>query len=100
MKRRVLLLALALFACAPRLAQTSELKLPPVTRTRLPNGLTVIVMPTRRLPLVDLRLVASAGAVRDPSGKEGLASLTAELLTQGAGKRSAPQIAEDIAFVG
>jgi zinc protease len=38
--------------------------------------------------------------VYDPTGKEGVASLTASMLTQGAGTRTAQQIAEDIAFVG
>lgn len=69
-------------------------------RTTLPNGLQLVVVPTSRLPLVDFRLVARAGSVNDPSGKEGLARLTAELLTQGAGKRTARQIADDIEFVG
>jgi len=70
------------------------------TRTQLANGLSVIVVPTSRLPLVDFRLVTRAGAVNDPAGREGVAQLTADLLTQGAGKRSAKQLAEDIEFVG
>jgi len=69
-------------------------------RATLPNGLKVIVVPTSRLPLVDFRLVARAGAVNDPPGREGVASLTADLLTQGAGKRTAKQLADDIEFVG
>ncbi len=81
-------------------ATAGALRLPPVTRAKLGNGLTVFVMPTDRLPLVDFRLVVRAGGVNDPAGKEGLASLTAELLTQGAGARDARQIAEAIAFVG
>jgi zinc protease len=72
----------------------------PTTRTKLANGLDVIVVPTSRLPLVDFRLVARAGSVNDPAGREGLASLTADLLTQGAGKRTAKQLADDIEFVG
>lgn len=91
------LLAVASLA-APATAATT--KLPAYTRTTLPNGLTVIVMPTKRLPLVDFRLVINAGSVADPPGKEGLSRLTAELLTQGAGARTAQQIAEDIEFVG
>ena len=70
------------------------------TRTKLANGLSVIVVPTSRLPLVDFRLVARAGSVNDPAGKEGVAHLTSDLLTQGAGKRSAKQLADDIEFVG
>lgn len=92
--------AAALCCALAGIASAAALTLPPVTRTTLKNGLTVIVMPTSRLPLVDLVLEVKAGSVSDPAGKEGLASLTADLLTQGAGARDARQIAEDIAFVG
>jgi zinc protease len=87
---------------APATTTTSApgVQLPPVTRAKLKNGLTVLILPTRRLPLVDYALVCRAGSVYDPPGKEGVAGLTADLLTQGAGARSAQQIAEDIAFVG
>lgn len=95
----VLLLVCALLP-TPLPAAAAEFKLPPATRATLDNGLTVIVMPTKRLPLVDFRMVVRAGSVDDPAGKEGLAHLTADLMTQGAGARSARQIAEDIEFVG
>ena len=85
-------------AAAPALG--APLHLPAYTRTTLKNGLVVYIMPTQRLPLVDFRMVVRAGSVNDPPGQEGLASLTADLLTQGAGARDARQIAEDIAFVG
>ncbi len=74
--------------------------LPEPVRATLPNGLSVLVVPTSRLPLVDFRLVVRAGSVNDPAGREGVARLTAELLTQGAGKRTAKQLADDIEFVG
>ena len=45
-------------------------------------------------------LMTSAGSVNDPQGKPGVASMAASLLTQGAGKRTAQQIAESIDFVG
>lgn len=69
-------------------------------RAQLADGLGVIIVPTSRLPLVDFRLVARAGSVNDPAGREGAAELTAQLLTQGAGKRTAKQLADDIEFVG
>src|SRR5262245_61537618 len=74
--------------------------LPPHTRPTPDNGLVVFIMPTHRLPLVDFRIVVRTGSVCDPPGKEGLANLAADLLTQGAGPRDARTIAEDIAFVG
>jgi hypothetical protein len=97
----LLVLAAALpFLPVAGTARAAGFQLPPVTRVTLDNGLTVLVMPTRRLPLVDLRLVVRAGSVDDPAGKEGLAHLAADLMTQGAAARSAKQIAEDIEFVG
>lgn len=90
--------ALLVLLAAPAVA--APLRLPPVVKARLANGLRVYVVATDRIPLVDIRLVVRAGSVDDPPGKDGLASLTADLLTQGAGARDAKQVAEDIAFVG
>ncbi len=99
-RRAAVALALAFAVSAASSAAAAPLKLPPYRKTTLSNGLTVVILPTKRLPLVDLALVARAGSVYDPAGKEGLAELTASLLTQGAGTRDAKAIAEDIAFVG
>lgn len=90
----------ALFALTVAAHPAASATAPAVTRVTLKNGLQVVVVPSTRLPLVDLRLVARAGAAYDPAGKEGLARLTADLLTQGAGKRSAQEVAEAIEFVG
>lgn len=88
------------FAGMPAHAATALKPAAAWVRSTLPNGLEVIIVPTSRLPLVDFRLVARAGSVDDPAGHEGLARLTSELLTQGAGKRNAQQLADDIEFVG
>jgi len=98
MKRSAPLLALSLLAVPAFAAATGAGS--NAIRQQLPNGMLVIVVPTSRLPLVDFRLVTRAGSVNDPAGKEGLAGLTAQLLTQGAGKRNARQIADAIEFVG
>ena len=45
-------------------------------------------------------MIVRAGAAQDPKGKLGLAMLTASLLDQGAGNRTAEQIADAIDFVG
>ncbi|MGH9595123.1 MAG: M16 family metallopeptidase, partial [Bryobacteraceae bacterium] len=103
-------------AVAPAAAPTSQAKLvaqmpggtatkpyhfPPVASKTLANGLRVFVVTSRAMPAVSVRLViTSAGAVNDPEGKSGLASLTASLLTQGTDTRTAEQIAEAIDFVG
>ena len=90
----------AAIAAAAAIAPAAQAKTAALVRAKLPNGLSVIVQPSPRLPVVSFRLVSRAGSVYDPAGKEGLARMTAELLTQGAGARTAQQVAEDIEFVG
>lgn len=89
---------LSLVPAAP--SGAAPVPLPPVTRARLKNGLTVLIVPSHRLPVVSLRMVTRAGSATDPAGREGLAGLTADLMTQGAAARNARQVAEAIAFVG
>jgi zinc protease len=67
----------------------------------LANGLRVFVVTDSREPAIAARLVIlSAGSIKDPAGMPGVAQMTANMLTQGTGKRSAREIAEAIDFVG
>jgi predicted Zn-dependent peptidase len=70
---------------------------PPVpVRERLANGLTVLVIENHALPIVAMELVVpGAGAADDPAGQGGLAALTADLLDEGAGGRTALELAEE-----
>jgi zinc protease len=67
---------------------------------RLPNGLVWLFSEQHDLPLVTMQVMVRAGVLRDPSGKAGLANLTALLLLQGTKQRSATQIAEELDFLG
>ena len=49
------------------------------------NGVNVIIMPDTRLPTVNWSLTIRRGSHSEPSGKEGLAGLTADMLRRGAG---------------
>jgi zinc protease len=74
---------------------------PNATEKTLPNGLRVFVVTDHSEPAVAARLlIMSAGSIKDPSDEPGIAAMTANLLTQGTGKRSAKDIAEAIDFVG
>lgn len=107
MNRRSLRAALcALLLAFPAAAQKIDVKppaggidLPAYTRTVLPNGLTVLVM-EKPGDLLHMRLTIRSGSSADPAGKEGLASLTAALLTTGTSTRTAGQIAGEIDFTG
>ncbi|HEX8216281.1 MAG TPA: pitrilysin family protein [Allosphingosinicella sp.] len=63
----------------------------PVTQ-RLANGLTIVTVTSRELPLVSAALVAPGGSSEDPQGRAGRASLSAMLLTEGTATRSATEI--------
>ena len=72
---------------------------PRVVERTLPNGLRVIVAKSTNLPIMNAQLVMAGGAAAD-SGQSGLASMTANLATQGAGGRSAPEIARTLEALG
>ncbi|HTL06482.1 MAG TPA: insulinase family protein [Gemmatimonadales bacterium] len=73
---------------------------PPFKEVTLPSGLKLLVVENHKQPVVSLSLNFAAGSRVDPTGKEGLAELVAGLLTKGAGKRSAEQVAEAIEGAG
>jgi zinc protease len=76
------------------------IQLPPMAREVLPNGLTLLVIENRSLPLVTIRLMMRAGCSQDPRALSGLAAFTARLLKHGAGSRDARQQANDLDFIG
>ncbi len=76
-------LLLALAVAVPAAAQPGTLKLPPYTKVVLKNGMTLLLMEQREVPLVSFSTLLKAGSVSDPAGKEGLASMTAALLRKG-----------------
>lgn len=63
----------------------------PVTQ-RLANGLAVVTVTSRELPLVSASLVVGGGSADDPQGRAGRAMLSAVLLTEGTASRSATEI--------
>jgi zinc protease len=84
----------------PPLGPAPELNLPPIQKRALSNGLPVWIVEQREVPLVQVNLVVLAGSGDDPAGKFGIGSLTAAMLDEGAGGKSALQIADDVEFLG
>jgi zinc protease len=103
-KRALLSLLVAVSMTAqvapPPPAAPREAKLPQPQEKTLANGLRVIVVPKHDIPLVASRLVIKAGGSADPAGRDGLASLTATVLTQGTKTKSAEQIARGVEALG
>jgi zinc protease len=72
----------------------------PVERIVLPNHLVVLVSEEHSLPMVTCKVLVDAGSWRDPSGKEGLANLTARALPLGTAERTASEINRQLDFIG
>ncbi len=88
------------YATPPPVGAPRPLVLPAPFVETLANGLRVIVVQRKSLPLVTAELVLRAGTEADPAALAGLADLTATLLTKGTARRSAPQIAEAAEALG
>ena len=70
------------------------------TEKTLDNGIKVIAVRKAKLPIFQLEMEIEAGSVLDPAGKEGLASITGDMLDEGAGGLSAGKIAEAFESMG
>lgn len=68
--------------------------------TRLGNGLRLVVLSDRRVPLVSLRLVFLAGDAYEPRAARGLNSAFCSLLTEGTENLSSRQIADEVERLG
>src|ERR1700724_2949500 len=96
MKYRLTLIAviLALSSFATR-ASALDMK-----RMTLSNGAVLMVSEQHLLPMVTVALAFDAGSRRDPKGKEGLAELTADSLTQGTKDLTATEFNQKVDFMG
>nr|WP_240902851.1 pitrilysin family protein [Caulobacter sp. SLTY] len=84
----------------PALGEPIAPVLPTASEKTLPNGLRVIVARSSDLPLVTVDLTVRAGSIFDPDGKAGLAGMAADLMTEGAGGKTATQIAAQTEALG
>ena len=69
-------------------------------REVLPNGLIVIIQENHSNPTVAVAGNLKAGSCFDPTGKDGVAGLVAEMISRGTQKRSSLEIAKQTDFVG
>jgi zinc protease len=73
---------------------------PQVEQFTLPNGLKVILVEKHTLPVVEGRVIIDAGAMREPAAKNGLASLTGRLLSEGTADMTGAEIARQMDALG
>ena len=85
---------------APQPLAARTINLPKPVETKLSNGMTLVVVEDKRLPIASFRLLFRNGGANDPADAPGLASFTAGMLTQGTTTRSDKQIAAEVESLG
>jgi zinc protease len=78
----------------------SGVHVPTHERFVLDNGITLVIVPRRDVPLVAFNAVLRGGGLGDGAAKPGVASLVAGLLEKGAGNRDAYAFADAVEGVG
>ena len=76
------------------------LKLPAIQKRQLANGLPVWIVELHEVPVAQVNLVVFSGSADDPPGKFGVTNLMTAMLEEGAGSRSALEIADAVDFLG
>lgn len=84
----------------PAIGPAPSLTLPAIQRSTLSNGLAVWIVEQHEVPLAQINLLIRSGSAADPIGRYGIGSLTADMLDEGAGTRSALELADAIEFLG
>ncbi len=85
---------------APLVGPSRTPTIPPRTVRTLPNGLQVIVAPTREIPKFTLNLIVCSGQSAVPKEMLGLADMVAAMLREGTKNRTGEQIEKDLARFG
>jgi predicted Zn-dependent peptidase len=104
-------LLIALAACAPKITPTTAREMPEALPSRpwtmptaaegrLPNGVRVVVVTNREVPLWDVRLLLDGGSRLDATGKEGLYGATFDMMDEGAAGASTSEIARKLKLLG
>jgi zinc protease len=96
----ILFTILGFFLITSLTINSGEAAQPAVRRTALPNKLVLLLREEHSLPFVTILLLFDAGSRSDPRGQEGLARLTSKALLLGTSKRTAPEISNDLDFMG
>lgn len=84
----------------PAPAAPRDYHFPRFEQRRLANGLRVVVAPVTKLPLVTAVALIEAGAAQEPEGKEGVATLTAQMLLEGAAGLDGAALADRFERIG
>ncbi len=84
----------------PLPAEELVFNLPKINRFTLNNGMEALLIRKDNLPIVKINLVSISGSRFDGADKSGLSYFMSMLIDEGAGKRSAFEIEDELEFLG
>lgn len=85
---------------APVNKEVLRVQLPKPVIAKLPNGLTLVMLEDHKLPTIAFTMMIRPGQLADPADLPGLASFTADMLTEGTARRTSEQIATEVDSLG
>lgn len=83
----------------PEAGPPRAFKLPAIKPFTLKNGIKVYLVEQHTLPIVSMDLNFDGGSITDPKGKDGLAGVCTQLLTEGTAKLDKIQYSEALADI-
>jgi predicted Zn-dependent peptidase len=84
----------------PTLAPPKAFTPPAPEVFKTPNGITVWLLERHTLPMVSISVAVPSGSAQDPADLPGLAHITADMLDEGAGERSAVELSSAVNDLG
>jgi zinc protease len=84
----------------PALGKPEALRLPPMQKTTLSNGLKVILAERHEAPVVNFSMLVDSGYASDSQQMPGVASLSLRMLEEGTPKRGSLKISEELEALG
>jgi len=84
----------------PVAGKAMSLKLPPMQRITLSNGLKVVLAERHEAPVVNLQMMVDSGYSADSAALPGVASLTLRMLEEGTATRKSLEIGEELERLG
>jgi len=84
----------------PAVGPDPTFRFPEIVRHSLPNGLQVRTVEHHDAPVITFVINVEGGSGADPSGKEGLAAIVADMVDEGTGALSAIDVSDALARLG
>lgn len=84
----------------PPYGETPEIKTPAIWETKLANGMRILGIENREVPLVQFEIVIDGGLLLEDKNKVGVSNLLARMMTQGTKNKTPQQLEEAIQQLG